>query len=166
MRQIPAVVLAVLCLMYACAGRAAGPVKFSDALNEKFHHPQCLQCHQFNNPRQNGRAYTSHRNRYLCEKCHTAAVTGMASGEWFVPVGTKMDYTGMNARDTCLLIKRNLPTGDVKARLTEHLLHDPRIHWALESGRTPAGKVPTVPGGYEVWAKEVKAWLDDGMICE
>jgi len=166
LRSILLATAGVLTLMSASLGQAAGPVRFSDALHEKFHHPQCLNCHQFNNPRQSGRSYTSHRNRYLCDNCHTAAITGIADGEWFAPVGTRMDYTGMNARDTCLLIKRNTPSGDLKTRLTEHLLDDVRIHWALESGMTPAGQGPTVPGGYAAWVKDVKAWVNDGMICE
>jgi hypothetical protein len=31
---------------------------------------------------------------------------------------------------------------------------------------TPAGRFPAVPGGYEAWAREAKAWIDGGMLCE
>ena len=155
--------LAVLSIGHA---GAAEPVKFSDALFKKFHHDRCLQCHQFNSKRSNGRSYTSHRSRYLCDNCHAPRLTGLAAGDWMAPPGSKMDYTGLNARETCLLIKRNAPAGDLKTRLGEHLLHDVRVRWALDTGKTPMGQFPTVPGGYAQWAGEVQAWLDGGMVCE
>ncbi len=157
--------MTALCLTSTPAN-AAEPVRFSDALYAKFHHDRCLQCHQFNSRRSNGRSYFSHRSRYLCDKCHAPRLTGLAGGEWMAPQGSVMDYTGMNARDTCNLIKRNAGSGDLKTRLTEHLLHDARIRWALENGMTPAGRFPAVPGGYEAWERDVKAWLRDGMLCE
>lgn len=142
-------------------------MRFSDALYAKFHHDRCLQCHQFNSRKSNGRSYYSHRNRYLCEKCHTAKVTGLPAGEWMAPQGSVMDYTGLNARDTCNLIKRNTAgSSDLKSRLEVHLLRDPRIRWALSNGATPAARFPTVPGGVEEWERDVQAWLRDGMLCE
>jgi hypothetical protein len=51
-------------------------------------------------------------------------------------------------------------------KLVHHLLHDGRIHWALDSGMTPAGRAPTVPGGYAEWQGDVEAWVRDGMRCE
>jgi len=84
---------------------SAEPVKFSDALYKKFQHPRCLQCHQFNSRVNNGRAYNSHRARYLCDNCHTNRITGLPRGEWMAP-NEKMDWTGMGARDLCLLIKQ------------------------------------------------------------
>jgi hypothetical protein len=145
---------------------AAEPVKFSDALYAKFHHARCLQCHQFNSRKNNGRAYFSHRNRYLCDKCHTQFVTGLPPGEWMAPAGSSMDYTGLNARDTCMQVKRNVGSGDINAKLLHHLEQDLRVKWALETGMTPMGKFPTVPGGYKAWMEDVKAWARDGMLCE
>ena len=142
------------------------PIRFSDALYPKFHHERCLQCHQFNSRKSNGRAWTSHRNRYLCENCHKPRITGLQGGEWMAPGNDKMDYTGFSARDTCLMIKRNAPSGDKAEVLGRHLLHDGRVGWALKSGMTPEGKRPTVPGGYAEWEKDVKAWIADGMICD
>lgn len=144
----------------------AEPVKFSDALYEKFHHDRCLQCHQFNSRKNNGRAWHSHRSRYLCETCHTPRITGLKGGEWLAPPGEKMDYTGLSARDTCLMIKRNAPSGDKAVILRHHLLEDARVGWALKNGVTPAGKRAIVPGGYAEWERDVKAWIDDGMRCE
>lgn len=144
----------------------SAPVKFSDALYQKFHHERCVQCHQFNSRKSNGRAWTTHRSRYLCEQCHKPQLTSLAGGEWMAPAGEKMDYTGMNARDTCLLMKRNAPTGNLAEVLAHHLLHDVRVGWALNSGVTPAGRREMVPGGYEAWARDVKAWVDGGMVCE
>lgn len=163
MRTISTLLLALLTLNLPVL--AAEPVKFGDALYKKFHNDRCIQCHQFNSRKNNGRTYTSHRSRYLCDNCHTYRLTGLPRGEWMAPAD-KMDYTGMNARDTCLLIKRNLGAGDLKSRMTEHLLHDVRIRWGVENGMTPAGKMPSVPGGYAEWARDVKAWIDDGMLCE
>jgi hypothetical protein len=154
-----------LFLMLCMPVRAAEPVKFGDALHKKFHHARCLQCHQFNSKRSNGRSYTSHRSRYLCDNCHTRHITGLARGDWMAPPD-KMDYTGLGPTDTCLLIKRNLGDGDPKARMTQHLFNDVRIRWALENGMTPAGRFPTVPGGYEEWARDARAWIDGGMLCE
>lgn len=156
----------VLSLLISATPAVAETVKFSDALYQKFHHERCLACHQFNSRKSNGRSYTTHRNRWLCDKCHVQHVTGLPAGEWMAPTLGSMDYTGLNARDTCLLVKRNMATGNVEARLLQHLLHDDRIRWSLESGMTPMGKFPTVPGGYAAWAGEVRAWARDGMLCE
>jgi hypothetical protein len=159
----PVIVLMALCL--AIPGWAE-PVKFSDALYPKFLHDRCLQCHQFNSRKSNGRAWTSHRSRYLCESCHKPALTGLQSGEWMAPGNEKMDYTGLSARDTCLMIKRNAPYGDKAQVLGQHLLYDGRVGWAIRNGKTPQGPRETVPGGYEEWARDVRAWIADGMICD
>ncbi len=158
--------IAALLLLNTAPPASADPVKFGDALYAKFMHERCLGCHQFNSRRSNGRSYHSHRNRYLCDKCHTPRVTNLAAGEWFAPQGSRMDYTGLNARDTCLLIKRNSGAANRDAQLLEHLVHDVRIHWALEGGMTPMGQFPTVPGGAKAWLKDVQAWARDGMLCE
>lgn len=147
------------------AGQAAEPVKFADALQEKFHHPRCLQCHQFNSKRHNGRSFHSHQARYLCDNCHTPRITGLPRGEWMAP-SERLDYTDLNAAETCQLIKRNTGNGDVNAKLAHHLLDDMRIRWALDHGMTPMGRFPTVPGGYEAWSREVRAWIKDGLLCE
>jgi hypothetical protein len=146
-----------------CGLAPAVPVTFSDRLDAKFHHSRCLQCHQFNNPGRDGRAYNSHRSRYLCSQCHTAQVTGIGAGDWLAP-DIKLDFTGLDAKATCQLIKRNL--GDDKNRISHHLLSDARVRWALESGLTPGGQKQRVPGGYKEWEKEVGEWLRDGMRCE
>ena len=144
---------------------AAEPVKFSAALYDKFHHPRCLQCHQFNSKRHNGRGFHSHQARYLCDNCHTQRISGLSRGEWMAPA-EKLDYTELGPRETCELIKRNLASGDPVQRMSHHLLQDARIRWALENGMTPGGKFPTVPGGYEAWARDAKAWIAGGMLCE
>jgi hypothetical protein len=158
-----------LVLVLALSGQAAlaaAPVKFGDSLNRKFHHDRCLQCHQFNSKQSNGRAYTSHRSRYLCETCHKPALTGLAPGEWMAPAGSKMDYTGMSARDTCLMAVRNAPSGDKKETLRHHLLRDVRVLWAIDSGMTPGGQRERIPGGIEEWRRDVQAWIDAGMRCD
>ncbi|OYY92955.1 MAG: hypothetical protein B7Y41_13600 [Hydrogenophilales bacterium 28-61-23] len=147
------------------AAAAEEPVLFGDALYAKFQHPRCLQCHQFNSRKNNGRAYSSHRSRYLCDNCHTPRITGLARGEWMAP-HERMDWTGLSARDTCLIAKRNMGVGDVDSKLLEHMLHDGRVHWALDNGMTPMGKFPAVPGGSEEWARDVRAWAASGMRCE
>jgi hypothetical protein len=143
----------------------AEPTRFSDALYAKFQHPRCLQCHQFNSRQNHGRAFNSHRSRYLCDNCHTPRLTGLPRGEWMAP-HEKMDWTGKSARETCLIAKRNLGTGDVNSLMLAHLLHDERVHWALDNGMTPNGKFPAVPGGSKEWARDVRAWAEDGMLCE
>lgn len=161
--------LAVVALALAVPAAVASPdrpVTFRDVLYAKFQNERCLGCHQFNSRRSNGRAWTTHRNRYLCETCHKPSLTGMLGGEWMAPPGERMDYTGYSAHDTCELIKRNAPTGDKVQTLTHHLLMDARIGWALRNGRTPDGRHATVPGGYEEWERDVKAWVADGMLCE
>ena len=147
------------------AGLTAEPVKFADALQQKFHHPRCLQCHQFNSQRHNGRAFHSHQSRFLCDNCHTPRITGLPRGEWMAPA-EKLDYTDLGPKATCELIKRNLGSGDPAANMAHHLLHDVRIRWALDNGMTPAGRFPAVPGGYEAWARDAKAWIAGGMLCE
>lgn len=155
--------LVVLCFLAACNAAFAAPVKFGDALHAKFHHDRCLQCHQFNNPKRDGRAFSSHRSRYLCSQCHTARITGIGPGDWFAPE-VKLDYSGMNAKATCLTIKRNLGGDDRK--MLEHLLKDVRVRWAIDSGMTPGGQKERVPGGDVEWEKDVRAWIRDGMRCE
>jgi hypothetical protein len=144
----------------------AAPLKFSDALYPKFHHDRCLQCHQFNSKTSNGRSYGSHRNRYLCENCHKSRLTGLTPGEWMAPEGGRMDYTGKSARETCLMVLRNIGSGDKKALLRRHLLQDQRVLWAIQGGMTPAGARERVPGGVDEWRRDVNAWIDDGMFCE
>lgn len=151
--------------LLAASAQAAEPVTFADALYKKFHHERCLQCHQFSSRKHNGRAYGSHRSRYLCDNCHTRHITGLGRGEWMAPT-ERFDYTGLDAAATCRFIKRNAGASDAPARLAEHLLHDSRIHWALDSGMTPAGRFPTVPGGSEAWLRDVRAWIEGGMACE
>lgn len=154
--------LAWLVLALASAVFAA-PVKFSDSLHAKFHHDRCLECHQFNNPKRDGRAFSSHRSRYLCSQCHTSAVTGMGVGGWFAP-DAKLDYSGMSAKATCQVVKRNMGNDDKK--MLEHLLTDVRVRWAIDSGMTPGGQKERVPGGYAEWERDVRAWFKDGMRCE
>lgn len=138
--------------------------RFSDVLYPMFQHERCLSCHQFNSQRSNGRAYHSHRSRYLCENCHRPQLTGLPGGGWLAP-NARMDYTGLDAKATCELIKRNIGTGDKVDLLRHHMLEDVRIRWALESGMTPAGRFPTVPGGYALWSRAVEDWARAGMPC-
>ncbi len=129
-------------------------------------HPRCLQCHQFNSRVHNGRAYNLHQSRYLCDNCHTPRITNLPRGEWVAP-DVKLDWTGMPPRELCLLIKHNMGSGDVvNDKLAEHMLHDARVHWALNNGMTPNGKFPAVPGGTQEWARDVRAWTAGGMLCE
>lgn len=141
------------------------PTRFGDTLFQIFQHERCLNCHQFNSRRSNGKSYTSHRNRYLCENCHRPSLTGLPEGGWIAP-NARMDYTGLNARETCELIKRNVGSGDKNALLHEHMLHDVRIRWALESGMTLGGRFPAVPGGYWTWKQAVEDWAKSGMPCD
>lgn len=143
----------------------AAPVTFSSALFAKFQHQRCLNCHQFNSRRSNGRAYHSHRSRYLCESCHLPQLTGLQGGEWMAPPGERMDYTGMDARAACALITRNSRASGPEG-LVRHLLQDGRVLWAVRSGMTPAGPQDVVPGGVEAWQRDVRAWAADGLICE
>lgn len=160
------VILSAL-LLTASISASAGQELFGDKLHAKFHHERCLQCHQFNSHRSQGRAWNSHKNRYLCDQCHKTRLTNLQPGEWMAPVNEKMNYTGFSARDTCLMIKRNSGGGpDKKRMLADHLLQDKRIFWALENGVTPAGKRSTVPGGYSEWKRDVDNWIASGMPCD
>ena len=140
-------------------------VSFAATLYPSFQHERCLTCHQFNSRRSNGLSYTSHRNRYLCDTCHQPQLTGIKGGEWQAPL-PRLDWSGLSALETCELIKRNAGAGDAGRRLREHLMHDGRIHWALDSGMTPAGRYPTVEGGSMAWRQKVLAWVEGGMRCE
>jgi hypothetical protein len=158
--------LMVMFLAAAPAALAASPVSFGERLQAKFHHERCLACHQFNSRANNGRAYTSHRNRYLCSQCHRPERIGLAPGsEWMAP-DRLFDYTGFSAAATCRLIKERLGSDPGGQKLIRHLLHDGRVRWALDSGITPAGRAPTVPGGYAEWRRDVEDWARDGMRCE
>lgn len=145
---------------------AAAPVTFGDRLNAKFHHDRCLQCHQFNSIQHQGRNFNSHRSRYLCVQCHRPDLVGLPPNtEWMAP-SARMDYTGFSAADTCRLVKARMGFDPGGHKLAEHLFVDGRIRWGLESGMTPGGQKPVVPGGYAEWKRDVEAWVKDGMRCE
>lgn len=156
----------ILVLLAAgCGPLAAEPVTFGDRLHAKFQHPRCLTCHQFNTYQRRGLAFTSHRSRYLCGQCHRPDIIGSPPGtEWMAP--NNMDYTGFSATATCRLIKQRIGIDPDGQRLVHHLLSDGRIRWALDSGMTPSGQRPAVPGGYAEYKNEVEAWIKDGMRCE
>lgn len=144
---------------------ADAPVLFATRLHAKFQHERCLSCHQFNTRERNGRAFTSHRNRYLCVQCHRPEVVGLPPGtEWRAP--NHMDYTGFSAAATCRLVKARMGNDPDGRKLAHHLLADGRIRWALDSGMTPGGQKPPVPGGYTEWKRDLEAWIKDGMRCE
>ena len=139
--------------------------RFSERLFPILQHPRCINCHQFGSFRNNGRSFNSHRSRYLCDGCHKPQLIGLPPGEWMAPPPT-MDYTGLNARQTCELIKRNMGSPYSNERLRHHMLNDLRIRWALEGGMTPDGQRPTVEGGYAAWAEAVQDWAASGMACD
>lgn len=157
--------LGIVSLPAICAANPARGVSFAETLYPLFLHDRCLACHQFNSKRSNGLSYTSHRSRYLCDTCHQPRLTGLKGGEWQAPL-PRLDWSGLSPREVCMLIKRNAGVGDGGRRLREHLLHDRRIRWALDSGMTPAGRYPTVDGGLAAWHLAVQAWVDAGMRCD
>ncbi len=165
LRRLPALLfLMTTALPVSWADSPAQRTSFAETLYPSFQHARCLTCHQFNSRRSHGLSYTSHRNRYLCDTCHQPRLTGLKGGEWQAPL-PRLDWTGLAPRETCELIKRNAG-GDAGQRLRAHLLTDGRIHWALDSGMTPAGRHPTVDGGSAAWRQEVLAWVEGGMRCE
>jgi hypothetical protein len=152
--------LTLVLLLTAGGPLAAAPVTFGDSLNAKFHHERCLSCHQFNSPQHQGRNFNSHRSLYLCSQCHSLP----PNTEWMAP--NNMDYTGFSASATCRLVKARMGIDPDGRKLVRHLLVSGRIRWALESGMTPSGQKPAVPGGYAEWKRDVEAWVKDGMRCE
>lgn len=157
--------LALMLLLTGYGPLAAAPVTFGDRLHAKFQHERCLACHQFNTRAHDGRAFGSHRSRYLCVQCHRPDLIDLPPNtEWMAP--NNLDYTGFSAAATCRLIKQRIGIDPDGRRLAAHLLSDGRIRWALDSGMTPGGQKPAVPGGYADWARDVEAWLQDGMRCE
>ena len=98
------------------------------------------------------------------EKRYILAPAGIKVGD---EIEVDSEKTGMPPRELCLLIKRNMGSDDVfNMKLAEHMLSDLRVRWALDNGMTPNGKFPSVPGGSFEWAREVRAWAQDGMLCE
>ena len=157
--------LAILVMLTWAIPAAAEPVTFATSLHAKFHHERCLSCHQFNSRQHQGRAFNSHRSRYLCAQCHRPAVIGLPPNtEWMAP--NNMDYTGFSASATCRLIKQRMGVDPDGRQLIQHLLADGRIRWGLDSGMTPGGQKAAVPGGYVEWKRDVEAWVKDGMRCE
>lgn len=157
-------IILVASLAWAFPATAAEPVTFATHLHNKFQHPRCLSCHQFNTRAHDGRAYGSHRSRYLCAQCHRPDLIGLPPGsEWMAP--NNLDFTGLSATATCRLSKQRSGI-DGERELVKHLLDDGRIRWALDSGMTPGGPQPAVPGGHAEWTREVEAWVKDGLRCE
>jgi len=158
-------VFALLIMLAWAMPAAAEPVIFATSLYAKFHHERCLSCHQFNSREHQGRAFNSHRGRYLCAQCHRPAVIGLPPNtEWMAP--NNLDYTGFSASATCRLIKQGTGVDPDGRKLVQHLLTDGRVRWGLDSGMTPGGPKAAVPGGYVEWKRDVEAWVKDGMRCE
>jgi hypothetical protein len=92
------------------------------------------------------------------------ASVGLVPGsDWQAPLN--MDYTGLRAADPCRLIRQRIGS-DPDGRKLAGICCPMRVRRGLESGMTPEGKKPTVPGGVAQWRLEVEAWLKDGMRCE
>jgi hypothetical protein len=156
---------AMLAALLLAGPVVAAPVTFGDRLFAKFQHERCLACHQFGSGAHNGREFGSHRGRYDCAQCHQPRVIGLdPAASWQAP--SNMDYTDFDAVRTCRLIKWKIGYDPDGSRLANHMRYDARIRWALESGMTPDGPRPTVPGGYAEWRADVEAWIRDGMRCE
>jgi len=121
-----------------------------------------------------------------CTLCHTVAVTGIpatapAQQQWHAPA-TTMDWFGLNAQQTCNLIKTvdNARFGTAAAMLG-HLRLDPNntavgdrlVRWAISTRRVPYAstaqlggvQLPDGPGTLAEWNTQVEAWINGGMLC-
>lgn len=157
----------------------ADDTRFSTHLFAKFQKQACTKCHDFFEKARNGLSFTDHSGRSveMCIVCHSQSVTGFKHPEeWFAQPGL---YTsGMDSRTTCETVKTALHASFknsrlVKHQMEKHLLEDPRVLWGIEgatprSGTLPSGKreQDLVPGGMELWEKQVKAWINGGMRCD
>jgi len=174
-------------------------VLFGDQLYPKFQNARCLNCHHFNGPGGLGSqrvrlsggqlsdgAHSTLMNGNCTLSCHTEAVTGIpatapAQQQWHAPA-TTMDWFGLNAQQTCNLIKTvdNARFGTAAAMLG-HLRLDPNntavgdrlVRWAISTRRVPYAstaqlggvQLPDGPGTLAEWNTQVEAWINGGMLC-
>ncbi len=161
------------------------PRAFVYALAGKLRHPRCTTCHQMNidvvadpsalPPTAFATALGGHPNGGpplndtvdgVCKQCHFA--------DWKAPAAT---FDLRNETTEALFNRAQIaPTG-----LAEHFLNDPRVTWALGSGRGPFGAaadddhdgvaepedtdgvVRTVPGGVLDFERRFRDWEDGGL---
>jgi hypothetical protein len=85
--------------------------------------------------------------------------------EWMTPAATQgTDWQFMSAQDICAKVKANLPTATDQ---TNHLFHDARIAWAVDSGVLPFGIVvpKAYPYSYNDFQHEITIWTNSASPC-
>ena len=166
---------------------------FSQSLAGKFRHPRCTTCHSMQSS--DSLAFVSSTQPHagplpgasfpnnspsICAQCHgSSQFTAKPIPLWQAPA-TSFDFRRKTVAQLADAAN-DAPTGDIS-----HFRDDPRVLWALDSGRTPTfggrngiadddhdgvlepedtdGVPKPVPGGAAVFLREIEDYIASGRV--
>jgi len=99
-----------------------------------------------------------------CDECHNKSI-GVT--EWKTPAFDKgINWKTMTSwQEVCFVVLGHLPTPQQRH---DHFHNDPRVHWAITSGKIPPGgmSLPTAPpASWTEWLSYVDAWDSLSQPC-
>lgn len=185
----PYTALSTLALVCACAGspqvKASGDAERSKAafmeMAKVLTHPRCLNCHAQGNSPTQGDTMAVHEPPVergttgmggpgmRCSTCHTEANVPFFEHAGSVPgaptwqlAPMTMAFQGKSAGAICAQLKASASeAGRSLEAIYERNRTDPLTAWAWAPG---AGRTPA-PGTQEDFAKQTRAWIDNGAHC-
>ena len=157
------------------AGHAAPSGTF-ESVASVLMHPRCINCHQYQSPRQ-GDARTVHVPRVVrgkdghgaptqpCQTCHqtTNTADGFVPGvvDWHL-APLSMLWEGLSKAQICEQMKDPARNGSRRggAQVIAHMKTDPLVLWAWDPGRRT-----TPPLAHEKFVEALETWVSAGMPC-
>lgn len=149
---------------------------FEQMLYSTFTHERCASCHAMGDhaaillqhhqavPPVKAEDYgpMTPQNTVYCADCHNFP----EAADWRSPFFIQgIQWRGRSAKQICQTVLSKLPTSE---ELRDHLHTDPRVKWAVSSGRVPMGypdKPLAPPGSFAAWVAQTTAWIDAGAPC-
>jgi len=149
---------------------------FEQMLHSTFTHERCASCHAMGDEaaillphhqavppiKAEDFGNMTPQNTLYCANCHNFP----EAADWRSPFFIQgIQLRGRSAKQICQTVLSKLPTS---AELRTHLHTDPRVKWAVSSGRVPMGypDLPLAPpGSLAAWVARTNAWIDAGAPC-
>ena len=149
---------------------------FEQMLYSTFTHERCASCHAMGDQaaillqhhqavppvkaEDNGPMMP--QNTLYCAGCHNFP----EAADWRSPFFIQgIQLRGRSAKQICQTVLSKLPTSE---ELRNHVHNDPRVKWAVSSGRVPMGypdKPLAPPASLAAWVARTNAWIDAGAPC-